>query len=107
MSAGLRRYRFLLALTLPTMPVVGHAIGNNFYTLIVGIVVIGLLDFVVGRDQRNPEAARLPALENEVFFRVVLYLCAALDLALIVWGAMTAGQADLPPVQTLGLMLSV
>ena len=49
-----RRYRFLLALTMPTMPLVGYLIGNNYYTLIFGIVIIGLLDFVVGRDRRNP-----------------------------------------------------
>ena len=106
MLSGFRKYRFLLALTLPAMPVLGHLHGNNFYTLIYGIVVIGLLDLVVGRDRRNPHET-LRELEKEAFYRVILYVCAALDLSLIVWGAMIAGRGGLSPVQTAGLMLSV
>ena len=104
---GFRRYRFLLALTLPTMPVVGYLIGNNYYTLIFGIVVIGLLDFVVGRDRRNPPPDALAALERERLYRTILYVCAAADLAVIVWGAAVVGRGDLSGAQTLGLMLSV
>jgi len=102
-----RRYRFLLALTMPTMPLVGYLIGNNYYTLIFGIVIIGLLDFVVGRDRRNPSPETLPALEREPLYRTVLYTCAAADLAVIVWGAVVVSRGDLPPAQTLGLILSV
>ena len=107
MPTGFRKYRFLLALTLPAMPVVGYLIGNNFCTLIYGIVVVGLLDFVVGKDRRNPPADALPALGEARFYRAILYTCSALDLALIVWGATIAGRGGLSPVQTLGLMLSV
>jgi alkane 1-monooxygenase len=107
MPAAIRDYRFLLALTLPTMPPVGYLIGDNYYTLVVGIVVIGLLDFVFGRDRKNPAPQALPALEERGFYRMVLYVCAALDLALIAWGAVTVSRAALSPAQTLGLMLSV
>src|SRR5215467_7367084 len=103
----LRRYRFLLALTLPTMPLVGYHIGNNYYTLIFGIVVIGLLDFIVGRDRRNPPPETMPALEREPLYRTVLYACAAADLAVIAWGAIVVSKGDLSPAQALGLMLSV
>jgi len=102
-----RRYRFLLALTLPTMPLVGYLIGNNYYTLIFGIVVIGLLDFVVGRDRRNPSSGAVPALERESLYRTIVYVCAAADLAVIAWGASVVGSGDLAPAQALGLMLSV
>src|SRR5215467_12415244 len=104
---GFRRYRFLLALTLPPMPLVGYLIGNHYYTLIFGIVVIGLLDFVVGRDPRNPPPEALPALERERLYRMILYACAAADLSLIVWGAAVVGKGDLSQAQTLGVMLSV
>lgn len=102
-----RRYRFLLALTMPTMPLVGFLIGNNYYTLIFGIVIIGLLDLVVGRDRRNPSPETLPALEREALYRTVLYVCAAADLAVIAWGAVVVSRAGLSPGQTLGVMLSV
>ena len=106
-SSGPSRYRFLLALTLPSAPVVGYLIGNNFSTLIYGIVVVGLLDFVVGRDRSNVPPEALPALEKDVFYRAILYLCTALDLSLIVWGAAVVAPGALSPIQTLGLMLSV
>src|SRR5262249_12900182 len=96
-----------LALTLTTMPLVGYLIGNNYYTLIFGVVVIGLLDFVVGRDGRNPPPEALAALEREPLYRTVLYVCAAADLALIAWGAAVVSRGDLSPAQTLGVMLSV
>jgi len=107
MLTRFRKYRFLLALTLPTTPVVGFLVGNNYCTLIFGIVVIGLLDFVVGRDRSNPPAETLPALEEAGFYRAVLYVCAALDVALIVWGAMTVSRSGLSTLQAFGLMLSV
>src|SRR5262252_8466913 len=107
MLAGLRKYRFLLALTLPAIPLAGVVYGNNFVTLIYGIVVVGLLDLVVGRDRSNPPADALPTLESQMSYRALLYVCAALDLSLIVWGAWVAGRGDLSPVQTAGLMLSV
>ena len=105
MPAAIRDYRFLLALTVPPMPVTGYLIGDNFYTLYVAFVVIGLLDFVFGRDRKNPAAEALPALENVGFYRAVLYICATLDLAVIAWGA--AIVPGLSPVQAFGLMLSV
>jgi len=89
------------------MPVTGYLIANNFYTLFVAFVVIGLLDFVFGRDCRNPVAGTLPELERMRLYRALLYVCAALDLAVIAWGAMISGRAELSPVQALGLMLSV
>jgi len=49
------------------MPVHGYFIGNNYYGLVFGIVVIGLLDFTFWRNRRNPapedtsaSASRIP-----------------------------------------------
>src|SRR5262245_53366170 len=107
MSIKLRDCRFLLALTVPTMPVTGYLIGSNYYTLFISFVVIGLLDFVLGRDRRNPAPETLPALEKQGIYRALLYACAALDLAAIAWGAIIVSRGELSPVQTLGLTLSV
>jgi alkane 1-monooxygenase len=105
MPAGLRKYRFLLALVMPAMPVQGYFAGNNWFALIFGIVVIGLLDFAVGRDRRNPAPEATSALEEARLYSWILYVCAAADLALIVWGASVVDT--LSPVQAAGLMLSV
>jgi alkane 1-monooxygenase len=100
-----RRYRFLLALLLPVMPVHGYLAGNNWYTLVVGFVVIALLDFVFGEDQSNPAPETVPAPEDSRLYSWILYACSAADLALIVWGASVVGS--LSTFQALGLMLSI
>jgi alkane 1-monooxygenase len=105
MPAGFGQYRFVLSLLIPAMPVHGYLAGNNGYTLIVGFFVLALLDFVFGRDPRNPAPEAVPALEQAGVFRAVLYACAAVDLALIVWGASVVSTLSAP--QALGLMLSV
>jgi alkane 1-monooxygenase len=105
MTTDPRNYRFLLALTMPALPVHGYFAGNNYYALIVGVLVIALLDFVFGRDARNPAPGAMPALEGARLYSWILYVCAVADLALIVWGASVVGT--LSPVQGLGLMLSV
>src|ERR1051326_8113334 len=87
------------------MPVHGYLAGNNFYTLIVGFLVIALLDFAFGGDRRNAATDEAEALQESRFHSAILYLCAAADLALIAWGASVVGT--LAPMQALGLMLSV
>src|SRR5262249_7129484 len=104
MSAS-RQYLFLLALLIPAMPLRGYFSGNNYYALIVGIVVIALLDFAIGADRRNPAPEAAAALEDAWVYRAIVYVCAAADLALLVWGASVVGT--LAPVQAAGLMLSV
>jgi alkane 1-monooxygenase len=101
----LRSSRFLLALLMPVMPVHGWLAGNNYYTLVVGFVVIALLDFAFGEDRRNADAGEAEALQDSRLHTAILWACAAGDLALIAWGASVAGT--LAPAQALGLMLSV
>lgn len=105
MLSGYPKYRFLLALLMPAMPVHGYLAGNNFYTLAVGFVVIALLDFAFGEDRRNADALESEALQESRFHTVILWTCAIADLALIVWGASVVGT--LSAVQAFGLMLSV
>jgi alkane 1-monooxygenase len=105
MPAELRKYRFVLAPLMPAMPVHGYLAGNNFYALIVGLLVIALLDVAIGEDRRNAGADEAEALQESRFHTAILWACAAADLALIAWGAAVVGT--LPAVQALGLMLSV
>lgn len=101
----LRSSRFLLALLMPVMPVHGYLAGNNYYTLVVGFVVIALLDFAFGEDRRNAAPDEAETLQESRLHSAILYLCAAADVALIAWGASVVGT--LSPLQALGLMLSV
>jgi alkane 1-monooxygenase len=105
MLFGLRRYRFLLALLMPVMPVHGYLAGNNYYTLVVGFFVIALLDVAFGEDRRNADPGEADALQQSRLHTAILWSCAAADLALVAWGASVVGT--LAPLQAAGLMLSV
>jgi alkane 1-monooxygenase len=105
MLSGLRQYRFLLALLLPAMPVHGYLAGNNYYALAVGLVVLALLDFAFSEDRSSAADDEAKALQESRLHTAILHACAAADLALIAWGASVVGS--LPPVQALGLALSV
>ncbi|HEY6239353.1 MAG TPA: hypothetical protein VIW78_00790, partial [Burkholderiales bacterium] len=98
MPAGFRKYRFLLALTIGTMPVVGYLIGNNYYSLIVGFFGIALLDLAVGKDRHNPRQELLADLAEARFYRWILYVYVPVHLALLGWGAMVIGTGGLAPV---------
>ena len=107
MTQGFRKYRFLLALTVTLLPVQGYMLGNNYLALIIGLPVIALLDFLVGRDRRNPLPAELSLLEDDGFYRAILYAYVPIHLGLILLGATVVARGELSPAQTLGLMLSI
>lgn len=107
MLHALRPARFLLALLLSSMPVVGYLHQFNYYTFVVSFVLIPVLDRAVGRDLVNEpleESARRP---GNAYFRAILYAYVPIQLALIVWGAAVFARGELAPAQALGLALSV
>ena len=107
MAGGWRKYRFLLALLVSALPVQGYLLGNNYLGLIVGLPVIALLDFLLGKDYHNPNAEDLATLEEVRFYRWILYAYVPIHLGLIIWGALVISRDELSPWQTLGLMLSI
>ena len=107
MTHDSRKYRFLLALLVSVLPVHGYILGNNYLALIVGLPVIALLDFVFGKDRRNPSPEEFSTLEEARFYRAILYAYVPIHLGLILWGAVTMARGELSPAQALGLMLSV
>jgi len=63
------------------------------------------LDFVSGRDRRNPPPRRCDVREARLY-RFILYAARPRSRSPCM-GPVIAGRGELPPVQTLGLMLSV
>lgn len=107
MFSQLRKYRFLLALLVPTMPVIGYVYDMNYYTLIVGLLGGTVLDFMFGRDRQNPPLETLPEMEKEGLYRAILYAYVPIHFTLIGWGAMVVASGSLSPMQLLGFMLSI
>jgi alkane 1-monooxygenase len=107
MLHALRPARFLLALLLSSMPVVGYVYQANYYTFVVSFMIIPVLDWLVGKDLVN-ELLRdcAPRLRN-AYYRAILYAYVPVQLSLIAWGAAVFARGELAPAQALGLALSV
>jgi alkane 1-monooxygenase len=99
--------RFLLALLGSTMPIVGYLLENNYHAFVVTFLVIPVVDWLAGRDESNAPPDREARLERSQFFRAILYVYAPIQLGLIVWGAWVVARENLPPMENLGLMLSI
>ena len=107
MLAVLYRYRFLLALAITSLPVVGYLHGQNWYTFIVGFGVFPLLDLVVGKDLHNPAPEAMARLEEARIFRFVTYAYVPIHIGLILWGAVVVSHGEWTFGQRLGFMLSI
>ena len=104
---ALRDARFLLALSSPLAPLTGYWLGANWYSFFVFFAAIPLLDWVIGRADLPSAPEERARLERSAFFRAILITFVPLQLALIAWGARVAGTGELPPLEALGLALSV
>ena len=99
--------RFLLALLGSMMPIAGYLLENNYHAFLVTFLIIPGLDWLAGRDQSNAAPEGQERLEASQFFRAILYLYAPIQLGLIGWGAWVVTHENLPPMENLGLMLSI
>jgi len=100
---------YSLVFLVPVSVVTGYLIGGMF-TFLTPLVVFGIipiLDMIIGRDTRNPDPAQVEALENRKAFRILTWLCAPVQLALVFWGATIAAYQPLSPAEWIGFVLSV
>lgn len=107
MLAGIKRWRFLLALIGAMMPIAGYLRGDNYHAFLVAFGIVPVLDWLIGSDRSDPAPGEMRSLEAEPLFRGVLYAYVPIHLWLIGWGAAVVASGELPPAQNLGLALSV
>jgi alkane 1-monooxygenase len=107
MLQAFRPLRFLAALLLSSMPVVGYLHGANYTTFVVSFAIIPLLDRVIGMDFSNAPMAERASRAQSAYFRAILYAYVPVQLGLIVWSAALVARGTLPWPQALGLVLSV
>ncbi len=101
-----KRYLWLLGLMVPGFGLL--AVGSYFYLdwwwlLLAGPllinVIIPVLDLALGLDQSNPPDDVIEQLENDRYYRWVVYLYLPLQLAILIGGA--AMLADVNPIRWL------
>ncbi len=105
----MNRYGFLLAFLLPLMVVVGFLLGGawNFLTVGFSYYLLPLMDLVSGQPRFKPAPGEVTALEKDPWYRSLLYLGAAANFAIVLFGAWAVTHAVFPWYAELGFILSV
>lgn len=82
-----KRLSFLLSFILPILVVVAEWVGGLTYLLvpITVFVFLPLLDFVLGKDNSNPDESNFLKLQNDFYFRFLTQVWAYLQLAFVIW----------------------
>ncbi len=100
---------FALVFTIPVSVVVGYQAGGlgNLLTPLLVFGLVPLLDALIGVDPVNlsPEQARQR--ERMPIYRVLTWLCAPCQLALMLWGAWVVGRPASGYLECLALTVAV
>ncbi|HMG92014.1 MAG TPA: alkane 1-monooxygenase [Chryseolinea sp.] len=84
-----RRIGFYAAFIIPGLVVTGFYLGGlwNYLALIFAFVILPVLDQLIGTDPANIPDDEMNHVEEEFYYRFVIYLWTYLQLAMIIWGA--------------------
>ncbi|PQA46973.1 fatty acid desaturase [Amnimonas aquatica] len=109
-----KRYLWLLS---PLLPLLGLFILAVYQYTGWGIAawggpllvyaIIPLLDWLIGTDQNNPPESAVAQLEDDKYYRFIVYAYIPSQFILTVWGAWLVATHDMPAWHWIGLVLSV
>jgi alkane 1-monooxygenase len=109
-----KRYFWLLGLLVPALPFIGWALvaatglGVFWYAgPLFLFVVVPLVDLVVGLDPNNPPEDVVAQLDNDRYYRWVVYLYLPIQYASMVWGAWMLSRDTLSVSAKIGIALSL
>lgn len=107
----------LLWLFSPLIPVLGLLIlaaytltGWGVFTWggpLLVYVLIPVLDWLIGTDQSNPPESAVHQLENDRYYRAIVYSYIPAQFATTIWGTWLAVTGDLATWELVGLVFSV
>jgi len=100
---------FSIVYLVPFSVYIGYRLGG-VYTFTTPLFIFGivpLLDFIIGKDTRNPSEAAEKALDADTRYKLLTMLCAPIQLAVVFWGADIVSNGGLSSVEKIGFILSV
>lgn len=105
----MNRYGFLLPFSLPLLAVAGYWLGGawNFLTPVYSFALLPALDLLSGHSLFRPGQTEVVCLEQNPWFRALLYLGAAAHFALLSFGAWAVSRGGLSGYALWGFVLSV
>lgn len=111
-----KRYGYWLVLVVPAIGAlcawqVMNSTAPNFWAFFPILFTFGIvpvLDYLVGKDPANPdEAEQVPAMSNEIYYRVLTLMCLPLHLAILGFAGYAFVNAELSLFGQLGWLMSV
>ncbi len=109
-----KRYLWLLSPLVPVLATIGLAIFQ--FTGIAAFawsgplllyVLIPAFDWLIGTDRSNPPESAVAQLENDRFYRYIVYAYIPAQYVVTIWGAWIAVNGDLSPIEMIGLIFTV
>jgi alkane 1-monooxygenase len=109
-----KRYLWLLSPLVPVLALIGlglhQTLGWGVFAWSGAILLYGiipLLDWLVGADRNNPPEAAVAQLENDRYYRAIVYAYLPAQYAVTVFGAWIAVTGALAAWEYVGLVLTV
>jgi len=111
-----KRYGYWLVLVVPAIGALcAWQIMNStapnfwaFFPILFTFGIVPVLDYLVGKDPANPdEAEQVPAMSNEIYYRVLTLMCLPLHLAILGFAGYAFVNAELSLFGQLGWLMSV
>lgn len=105
----MKAWKYCIAYAVPLCAIVGFLFQGSwtFLTLVFVFALIPLLDLIFGVDDENPTPEQMEKLENQISFRLVLYIFVPVQLTLIFWGANLFSLGNISWIEKIGIVLSV
>ena len=109
-----KRYLWLLSPMIPGLAaiILVLAVATGWYALawlapLIIYAVIPILDWLIGTDNTNPPESAVAQLENDLYYRAIVYAYMPLQLFVTALGAWGVAGHDLPWWNYLGMILAV
>jgi alkane 1-monooxygenase len=109
-----KRYLWMLGFMVMLLPLSGAQLAQDtgwpifyWFAPLFIYTVIPFLDWVVGTDASNPPEGAVPALEQDRYYRYIVYVAVAIQYLVFLWGFELIANGGLGWFAQLGLAVSI
>jgi alkane 1-monooxygenase len=109
-----KRYLWMLGFTVMLLPLTGVQLAQAtgwpvfyWFAPLFIYTVIPLLDWAIGTDASNPPEAAVAGLEQDSYYRAIVYVAVAIQYFVFAWGFALIANGGLAWHEQLGLAVSV
>jgi alkane 1-monooxygenase len=109
-----KRYLWMLGFTVMLLPFTGAELAQAtgwsvfyWFAPLFIYTVIPFLDWIIGTDASNPPESAVAGLEQDQYYRYIVYIAVAVQYVVFVWGMAMIADGGLNGFEQLGLAVSV